>query len=201
MARQNNKKNAKSGKKKAAPRVVVHAPTSSSARMTTQVSGGRQVIQLFVAKQGANQFVLHPGNIPWLKGVAPNYQKWLLKDVQVWYEPRVSTSTNGIVAMGLQQDFADGTPNTLALLSTLGGATRGAVWDKLRIRVPSGKSRDYVSYPKFDVLDPVDKTDRALGIVHLYADVDTAMNCGYVYMSYSVQFSDPIDPSLQGDAQ
>lgn len=203
MAKNKNKSKNNNSNNKQKPKrgqnVVVRAPTSQSVRRTTQNSGERQTILLFDVKKGLNNYDLVPAKIPWLKGIAPSYQRWKLNNVRIWYEPRVSTATNGTVAMAVQRDFQDGTPTSRESLVLSGGAVRAAVWDQCSLGVQSGPLREYCSLSSFNGLSPTDKNDRALGRVFCWADVDSDMTAGYVYMSYSPEFQGPVDPATQAE--
>nr|UUV42654.1 MAG: coat protein [Tuatara cloaca-associated tombusvirus-1] len=180
--------------------VVVRAPTSQSARRTTQNSGETQTILLLdtsLTRDTPLTFEIHPANLPWLKGVAPSYQRWKLNNVKIWYEPRVSTSTNGTVAMAFQKDFQDGIPKTFQSLILSAGSTRSAIWDTCRIQVPPGQAKEYCSLSNFNALSPTDKNDRSLGRLFVWQDSDTDLKGGHVYMSYTPVLSGPIDPTLQ----
>lgn len=182
-------------------RVVVRAPTSQSARRTTQNSGDTQTILLAETKRntsGPTIVTIHPASLPWLQGVAPSFQRWKLNNVKIWYEPRVSTSTNGTIAMAFQKDFQDGTPKTRSSLILSEGSTRSAIWDKPRpIQVPPGPAREYCSLSSFNDLSPTDKNDRALGRLFIWQDTDAEMVGGYVYMSYTPSLTGPVDPTTQ----
>lgn len=193
--------NPKKNNGRQAKSAVVRAPTSLSVRRTTPSSGKQQVCFITDVKKGMTPFSLHPGNIPWLKGVCPSYQKWRLHNVRIWYEPRLSTSTNGTVALGILQDYADTPPTSLGQLTTTAGSSRAAVWDKVSITVPAGKLRQYCSLSSFQDLGNEDKNERAAGVVYFYADLDTAFSdkdvVGRLYISYVPELVGPTDPSLQ----
>jgi len=183
--------------------VVVRAPTSQSARRTTQNSGDTQTILLAETKRnspadGPTIVTIHPGALPWLQGVAPSFQRWKLNNVKIWYEPRVSTSTNGTIALAFQRDFQDGTPRTRSSLILSEGSTRSAIWDKPRpLQVPPGPAREYCSLSSFNALSPTDKNERALGRLFIWQDSDADMVGGYVYMSYTPSLTGPVDPTTQ----
>lgn len=182
-------------------RVVVRAPTSQSARRTTQNSGDTQTILLAETSRNTDAptiVTIHPASLPWLQGVAPSFQRWKLNNVKIWYEPRVSTSTNGTIAMAFQRDFQDGTPKTRSSLILSEGSTRSAIWDKPKpLQIPPGPAREYCSLSNFNALSPTDKNERALGRLFIWQDSDAAMVGGYVYMSYTPSLTGPVDPTTQ----
>ncbi|QKN22678.1 coat protein [Erysiphe necator associated tombus-like virus 4] len=177
--------------------VVVHAPTSLSVRRTTPSSGDQQTIQLFEVKQGLKQFDILPAALPWLQGIAPSYQRWKLSNVRIWYEPRVSTATNGTVAMAFHSDFMDGTPLDLTSLSLSGGSVRSAVWDRCSLPVRQSQVKEYCSLSSFNALSPQDKNERAFGRVFAWGDLDSDIVAGRVFMSYTPHLSGPVDPKTQ----
>lgn len=156
---QKNNNNNRRGKQNA----VVRAPTSIGVRKTTQAGGQRQEVMLDEVNIPADNFILHCGSIPWLKGVARSYQTWNLKDVRIWFEPRVSTATNGTMQLAFLRDFQDPIPTTVAQISQLSGASRAAVWDKQSIRIPQGKAMEYCSLSNFQSMDSSDKMIAPLG--------------------------------------
>lgn len=205
MAKKQQPRNAaKAIQSKKQPRkqnAVARAPTSQSARQTTQGTGTTHDIQVLDVTSGHHEFILHCGNLPWLKGVAPSFQKWSLKNIQVRYEPRVSTATNGVVVTAFSSDFQDGTPTTFAQVSNIAGATRAAVWDSHSLRLPNAKAKDYCSLSSFQGMSSTDKNDRAIGRIFAFADMDPSFGdqavAGRIYVKYTAQLTGPIDPGLQ----
>lgn len=198
----NNKQKQGSRKQNTQRSVVAHAPTSLSVRRTTPASGSRQEALLMEVKSGFNTMVIHPANIWWLKGVAPSYQYWNLANAQIWYEPRVSTSTNGMFVMCHQKDIADPIPQNVGQMSSVSGATRAAVWDKQQLRVSQQKRKIYCSLSNFLSMDSEDKTERSYGRITTYADMDPGYDVntiiGRLYISYTPVLTDPTDPSVNG---
>jgi len=188
-------------KKNTTKAVVVRAPTSISARQNTPNSGVRQEIMLTEVKAGDTSFTLHCGNMPWLKGVAPSYQKWNLKNVRVWFEPRMSTATNGTVQMCFLRDFADATPKSVDQISAVYGASRAAVWDRQSLTIPERAAMEFCSLSSFQSMVSTDQNARALGRIAVVADMDAGFSTttvvGRVYMSYTPVLSGPTDPTLQ----
>lgn len=144
---------------------------------------------------------LHCASIPWLRGVAKSYQTWNLKNVKVWYEPRVSTATNGTIQLAFVKDFQDLTPKNVAQISTVSGASRAAAWDKQHLTVPLGKAMEYCSLSNFQSMDSSDQNDRAIGRICWVADMDSGFFtnstvAGRIYMSYTPVLSGPVDPDM-----
>lgn len=183
--------------------VVVRAPTSISAKQSTPSSGSRQEVMLMEVKSGSQAFTLHCGNMPWLKGVAPSFQKWNLKNVRVWFEPRMSTATNGTVQMCFLRDFADAIPTNVGQISAVYGASRAAVWDKQSLSVPERGAMEYCSLSSFQSMVSTDQNVRALGRIAVVADMDSGFSTstvvGRLYVSYTPVLTAPTDPDLQPD--
>lgn len=155
--------------------------------------------------KSSGSFILHSGNIPWMSGVAKSYQRWNLSDLRVWYEPRVGTSTNGMVHMAHQVDLADAIPTTVAQISAISGATRATVWDTNRkLVVPRRqKAMVYSSPSSFQLMDSVVQNEHCLGRISWFADVDSSQFAGtspspvgYIWISYTPVLLDPTDPTL-----
>lgn len=190
---------------------LVVAPTTRAVRASGPSNSQRQqelVIPVKVTngdvggqtRQVAQEFILHPAYIPWLAQIAPSYQRWGLAGLKVWYEPRVSTSTNGTVAIAFVSDFKDATPTSLDQITRIKGSQRGAPWDKFNIPCQRSGTFEYTSQAAFDALSSDDKNTRALGRIVVFADMDAGFTdlAGRIYIEYSPVLLDPTDPTLQG---
>lgn len=179
---------------------LIVAPTNRAVRSVVSSSQARrQEMVIEVKKQTDNkaqEFVLHPKEIPWFGGIAPSYQKWGMKDLRVWYEPRVATSTNGTVSMAILPDFKDATPISFQSLTSIKGAVRGAPWDRFTLTCPKFRAYDYIK--DLSQLSDEDRNGRAVGRIVVLADVDTTDTIvGRIFLEYTPVFIDPIDPRLQ----
>jgi len=200
------KKGKQSGNSSRGPQLV-RAPQNLSVRGTTPRSGSVHTEMIMAVKKGANQFVLHPDNIHWLKQVAPSFQRWRLSNLKMWYEPRVSTSTNGQVSMAFLSDFEDDIQSILTGidgLTRVGGSCRGAPWDKFNLNVPASRTCQYVNINKFSGMAGTDKNSRALGTLAVFADMDPEFSAdsvvGRVYLQYTPILTEPTDPATQTGA-
>lgn len=201
----NNNKQNKQKQKSRSQNAVGRAQTSISVRGTIPTGGSRQEAMIMPVKGRSGSFILHAGGINWLKGVAKSYQRWNLSDLKVWYEPRVGTSTNGVVHLAHQLDLSDVTPTTVDQISAISGATRAAVWEVNRRTVVPRRAKAvvYSSPSSFLSMDSADQNDYCLGRVSFVADVDenqfSATNpvpVGYIWVSYNPVLLDPVDPDL-----
>nr|UYL95407.1 MAG: coat protein [Nanning Tombu tick virus 1] len=206
------RKQPKQKKQSSSPRLVV-APLTRAVRANVPASLNRkQELVLPVYKTDRpdpsdatkkvsllQQFVLHPNNIPWLNGIAPSFQKWGLQNLRIWYEPRVSSTTNGTISMAVLSDFKDVTPTSLQSLTSTKGAVRGAPWDKFTLSCPKYRTFDYVN--DFGSLTQEDQNSRALGRIVVVADMDDSFPkedmVGRIFIEYTPVLVDPIDPNLQ----
>jgi len=182
---------------------LIVAPTQRAVRSTVTSSPVRRqemVIPVKKTTDKAQEFVLHPKEIPWFGGIAPSYQRWGMQNLKVWYEPRVSTSTNGTISMAFLSDFKDDTPTSFQSLTSIRGAVRGAPWDKFTLACPKYRAYDYTK--DLSPLSNEEKNDRAIGRIVVIADMDddfSASNVvGRIFLEYTPVFIDPIDPTLQG---
>lgn len=176
----------------------VVAPQTRAVRATVPNSARKQEMVIEVTKDTALTYTLHPQNIPWLGQVAPSFQKWGLQNLKVWYEPRVSSATNGTVSMGFLSDFKDAIPSSLRSLTSLTGATRGPPWATSTLSCPKFRTYEYVS---LDNISDEDKNGRALGRIVVLADMDSSFSAsdivGRVYIEYTPVLLEPTDPNLQ----
>jgi len=181
---------------------IVTVPQSKSVSGSGPSKATQQELVIPVVP-GANQFTLHPSNIPWMSGVAPSHQDWCLAGLRVWYEPRVGTTTAGTVAFGILTDFQDTVPLSLASITRLSGSKRGAPWTPCVLSSPSNRWVPYVSGSAFANLSVEDKNARSLGRIVAYADCDASMDpatkLGNIFISYNPAQSlrKPTDPTLQ----
>lgn len=174
---------------------VVAAPQTRAVRATAP-SGQRQQCMVLEIKSGFQSFTLHPDNIPWMSAIAPSFQRWGMNNLRIWYEPRVSTSTNGTVAMAVLSDFKDATPTSFQSLTSVTGVTRGAPWDKFTLTSPKYRVFEYT---KAAGLSSEDLNTRAIGRIFTYADMDDAtVVAGRVYIEFTPVLLNPTDPALQG---
>lgn len=185
---------------------LVVAPTTRAVQARVPASLNRkQELVLPVRKTAqtggdmAQEFVLHPSNIPWLKNIAPSFQRWGLQNLKVWYEPRVSSSTNGTIGMAIISDFKDATPTSLQSLTSVKGSVRGAPWDKFTLSCPKYRTYEFVN--DFPTLSSEDKNERALARIVAVADMDKEFGegdlVGRIFIEYTPVLVDPIDPLLQ----
>lgn len=180
---------------------LIVAPTNRAVRSVVSSSLVRRQEMVIEVKKVAGdkvqEFVLHPSAIPWFGGIARSYQRWGMRDLRVWYEPRVATSTNGTVTMAVLSDFKDATPISFQSLTSTKGATRGAPWDRFTLSCPKYQTYEYIK--DLSQLSAEDKNSRAIGRIVTIADVDVSVDTvvGRIYLEYSPVFIDPIDPELQ----
>jgi hypothetical protein len=187
--------NGQGKKNKQASVQLVVAPQTRAIRATVPKSQRQQCMVLEI-KKGFQSFTLHPDNIPWMAAIAPSFQRWGMNNLRIWYEPRVSTSTNGTVAMAVLSDFKDATPTSFQSLTSVMGVTRGAPWDKFTLSSPKYQVYEYT---KVAGLSAEDLNTRALGRIFTYADMDDDTTvAGRVYIEFTPVLLDPTDPSLQG---
>lgn len=176
----------------------VVAPQTRAVRATVPNTARKQELVIEVKKGTASTFTLHPQNIPWLAQVAPSFQRWGLQNLKVWYEPRVSSATNGTVSMGFLSDFKDAIPSSLRSLTSLTGATRGPPWATSTLSCPKFRTYEYASLDNFSAED---LNGRALGTIVVIADMDDSFSAndivGRVYIEYTPVLLDPTDPNLQ----
>nr|UYL95416.1 MAG: coat protein [Taian Tombu tick virus 1] len=184
---------------------LVFAPQSRGVRATVPSDGEKHQIPILEIRKPANknewvqEYIIHPDNIPWLEGIAPSYQRWGLKGLRVWYEPRATATTPGTVSMGILSDFKDGTPNSLQSLSSVKGTVRGAPWDRFVLSCPKYRTYEYVSDPSS--LNGEELNNRALGKIVVYADMDSTFPAeaivGRIFIEYTEVFTGAIDSRLQ----
>jgi len=174
---------------------LVSAPQTRAIRATAPSSQRQQCMVLEVGN-GFQSYTLHPDNIPWMAGIAPSFQRWGLNNLKIWYEPRVSTNTNGTIAMTVLSDFKDATPTSFQSLTSVTGVTRGAPWDKFTLSSPKYRTFEYT---KVATLSDEDKNGRAIGRIVSHADMDPDFSgiAGRIFIEFTPILLDPTDPTLQ----
>lgn len=162
---------------------------------------GRQSEIALPVRKGLSTLTIHPDNTRWLGEAAPSFQRWGMRDLTLWYEPRVATSTNGQIALTFLSDFADLSPNSLEETVSLSGAQRGAPWSRFSLGKQRNRLFDYCSPKDFAAADATSKGSRSPGRIVVWADMDASFGSsdivGWVYYSYTPVLEQPILRRLQ----
>lgn len=164
-------------------------------------SVGRQSEIALPVRKGLSTMTIHPDNTKWLGEAAPSFQRWGMEGLTLWYEPRVSTSLNGQIALTFLSDFSDLTPNSLEETVSLAGAQRGAPWSRFQLAKQRNRLFDYCSLKDFEQGDSTTKNDRSPGRIVVWADMDASFSdqdvVGWVYIAYKPILTHPILRRLQ----
>lgn len=175
---------------------VLQPPT-----LTSAFNAGRQSEIALPVRKGLSVLTIHPDNTRWLGEAAPSFQRWGMKDMTLWYEPRVATSTSGQIALTFLSDFADLYPSSLEETVCLSGAQRGSPWSRFQLPKQRNRLFDYCSLKDFAAGDTTTKGDRSPGRVVVWADMDSSFPStdvvGWVYISYTPILQQPILRRLQ----
>lgn len=160
---------------------------------------------------------LLPTKFSWISNTALSYSKFRFRRVRVWYLPAVGTTTAGRIAMSQSSDYADNSPTSCASIIVGSGSAFGPVYGGgggFSMSNPFGNSQllhtDFdmgksgkpwypvISASVFDSLLFADKNIYSPGQVFVGTDSGTAaVVCGELYISYEIEFADPIAPAVQ----
>lgn len=185
--------------------------TEAYANITLKASGGVSFLSPAIL----------PTNLPWLSNTALSYSRYRFLRYRLWYLPNVGTNVSGRVAMSQSFDFNDTNPVTLANIIVGSRSSFGPVYGgngSFNFNNPFGPSTliktDFdlsrsmankpflptVSVAAFNALPPQDKLLYSPGQVFIGTDGGSGASdlvCGALYISYEIEFIDPISSNLQ----
>lgn len=137
---------------------------------------------------------------PWLSGVAPNFEKYIVKKLRYIYETAQSTFVPGMVMMAPEFNISDELPNTKTELLEYAYAARSPVWKSFSITM-SEKSimnyRDY--YVRISNVSDQKLYDPLYLVVATDAVSTDLSYCGELWVEYEIEFTLPqiINANLQ----
>nr|QUE49159.1 MAG: putative coat protein [Hubei sclerotinia RNA virus 1-WX] len=163
---------------------------------------------------------LIPTNFTWLRGVALSFSKYRWNRLRLFYLPAVGSSTAGRVASSLIYDGADLTPANLAAIIAGNRSTFGPVWagqsgfdssnpfanhsDMIHLDLDCSKL-DKKYYPtttlsNYNGLSSSDKNIYCPASLLVGADaiVATAAVVGSFYITYEIEFVEPVASPING---
>lgn len=134
-----------------------------------------------------------PESFPWLSGVAPNFEKYIVHKLKICYETAQSTFVPGMVMMAPEFNISDDLPLTKTELLEYAYAARAPVWKNFSIDI-SKKSimnyRDY--YIRIGSITTDKKLYDPLYIIVATDAVSTDLSyCGELWVEYDVEFTLP----------
>lgn len=188
------------------PAVVSYArpratPAPAPNKITTQLA------ELVQGNSPSGQYSLHLSSLPWIKNIAPNYQKWALRNARIWFEPSVGTQVQGTLHMCRVTDHADKPYTTALHYMNTAGAVRASVGSRIMLRQFDTPTYLYSSLDDFNAMTTTDKNDRSPGLINVFVEgvpttgdgsVANGALIGRIYMEFSPILTSPIDPELNG---
>lgn len=146
-------------------------------------------------------------SFPWLSGVAPNFEKYIIHKLRLIYETAQSTFVPGMVMMAPEFNISDGLPITKTEMLEYAYAARSPVWKNFSIDISKKSIMNYRDY-YVRVTDVVDKKlyDPLYIIVATDAVSTDLSYCGEIWVEYEVEFTLPqiirrVDPLVLGYKQ
>lgn len=162
---------------------------------------------------------INPVLFPWGKTVAKNYSRYRILSAKLSYVPQCPTTSSGVVDMGLFYDFEDaqtwittgsdtltacgdfasGPPYAGGAICSSGSNLHDDNWFGLVVDT----KRAHRSYPWL-IIDPShtasegnQKNAATLGVRIAGEVIATDRYYGRLFLSYSIEFIDPVSPTVQ----
>jgi len=143
-------------------------------------------------------YTINPGlsvSFPWLSQIAPAYESYQFEKLDFIYEPSISASTSGVVALAVEYDVSDSDPSNKGDLMSNVRAVRSAVWQRAVYSsnlIDAGvmTKRRYVrpgAVPSGDDPRSFDMGKLLVGTSGIAANT----NIGEIYAQYTVSFFTP----------
>lgn len=133
-----------------------------------------------------------PESFPWLSGVAPNFEKYIIHKLRICYETSQSTFVPGMVMIAPEFNITDDLPTTKTELLEYAYAARAPVWKNFSIDI-SKKSimnyRDY--YVRIGQVTDKKLYDPLYLIIATDAVSTDLSYCGEIWVEYEVEFTLP----------
>jgi len=76
---------------------------------------------------------------PWESQIAGNFEEYRIRDLTIWYMPRVGTDSSGFMSMAFSYNAQDTTPTNEFELFTYAKTVRGSIFQKLKIDMKDSK--------------------------------------------------------------
>nr|QDH87037.1 MAG: hypothetical protein H1Bulk30269_000001 [Riboviria sp.] len=138
---------------------------------------------------------------PWLSRIAAGYELYRFRRLSVVYVPTCSTSTAGVVVLGVDYDTTDNPPQTKQQLSGYAGSVRGNVWSKLTLNVMPMDGWYYTGLTAASS-GPAGTDQKFYDMGKLYYGVFNtvggAQAIGELTVSYTIEFAKPEFTILPG---
>jgi len=146
-------------------------------------------------------------SFPWLSGVAPNFEKYVINKLKIHYETSQSTFVPGMVMIAPEFNITDELPITKTELLEYAYAARAPVWKNFSIDISKKSIMNYKDY-YVRIGDVSDKKlyDPLYLIIATDAVSTDLSYCGEIWVEYEVEFTLPqiirkTDPLVLGYKQ
>jgi len=145
--------------------------------------GGDFVVQSYQIQPGL------PQSFPWLSGIANNFEKYKIRNLQVHYINVSATSERGRVTMAFDADALDADPVDKVELFSYNGAVEGSVWSPLTLTVPC---KPETLFTRQGEVTGTDLKTYDCGRLVLAASNSTAdVVVGEIFLSYDIELTIP----------
>lgn len=133
------------------------------------------------------------GMFPWLSGVAPSFEKYIVRKLTFLYETSQSTFVPGMVMMAPEFNISDPVPSTKAELLEYAYATRGPVWKNFEMSIPSSAIMNYKEYyVRINEVTSEKKLYDPFYLIYATDAVSTDLSyCGELWIEYEIELLYP----------
>jgi len=131
-------------------------------------------------------------SFPWLSGVAPNFEKYVVNKLRLCYETAQSTFVPGMVMIAPEFNVTDGLPINKTELLEYAYAARSPVWKSFSIDIKKESIMNFRDY-YVRVTDVTDK--RIFDPLYIIVATDAVSTdlsyCGEIWVEYDIEFTLP----------
>lgn len=125
----------------------------------------------------------------WLSAFALRFEQYKFHSLKFMYKPSVATTKDGYVVIATDFDVYDEAPVDKATMLAWRMAKKGAVWQEVTLDV--SQEANSQGYKYCDVSTRGDARLDDLGKLYAYGGTGSAVTCGELYVSYTVEFRQP----------
>jgi len=128
-----------------------------------------------------------------LQFIARTYEHFYFHHVRFDYVPAVPFTTQGITALGVDYDYDDGLPTSLAEVMTCQGARMGPIYSKVSTELLGRLSTYRRYYTKGSSVSNIDNVQKYQGGLKLWSTGSNVSTnaAGYIVISYDIEFFSP----------
>jgi hypothetical protein len=141
----------------------------------------------------ASSFTVQPGlaaTFPWLSGIANNFEKYSIKNIQLHYINISATSERGRITLAYDKDALDSAPDNKVDMFSYSGVVEGAVWAPLNLDIKCNSGMLFTRQGTVTGSD-LKTYDNGQIIVGVSNTADSTTVVGELFISYEIELTTP----------